>query len=600
MIKIEVQSTRAVIRYQAPLTVGLRGAKAQFTFGQDWDNLTKTAVFRQGDKTVAVANIGQEVTIPWEVLEIPGVPVQIGVHGIDSTGNIAIPTVWAETQPVRPGTDPEGDPSAEPTPGLWEQMQGKLGSLEQLDTSDQSSLVAAVNEANRAVFAVTVSGTEGNYSADCSMTDLLEAWKAGKTLLCLWKEHSQWMSVCRAFVNETGASTFDFSTVWGNQVYFIRMKGTTGTIAVSSTSRTGLATETSKLPNPEKLTFIGAATAEYDGSEEVVVGIPTKVSQLENDSGFMTKAPVTSVNGMNGAVKLPVPLRVTIEELPNGVIQSDPPYEELAEFRSEGHLLYCQHGSLELPLAAVTPHLYIFSCVQGGKVHTVMVGSSSVTVTATALASGGSGSGVDGITPHIGDNGNWFIGDTDTGMPSRGEDAPQEAVLYTPQELTDEQKAQARENIGIDDFPTGDGCGYSKWVEVANMTTEEDLGELIVNIDKDGNSFEFDEIQCAFKFVGTEQNTKEDKVEYRALYGSTSNRGSAVLLGYGQRMTGGISHYVISEITPTGFATHHSVNGNNTAIDTPPRKISGIRLWPCSEYIAAGTSIVIYGRNREG
>ena len=29
--------------------------------------------------------------------------------------------------------------------------------------------------------------------------------------------------------------------------------------------------------------------------------------------------------------------------------------------------------------------------------------------------------GKDGITPHIGDNGNWFIGEEDTGFPSRGE-----------------------------------------------------------------------------------------------------------------------------------------------------------------------------------
>ena len=28
--------------------------------------------------------------------------------------------------------------------------------------------------------------------------------------------------------------------------------------------------------------------------------------------------------------------------------------------------------------------------------------------------------GADGITPHIGDNGNWYIGSTDTGQPSRG------------------------------------------------------------------------------------------------------------------------------------------------------------------------------------
>lgn len=30
--------------------------------------------------------------------------------------------------------------------------------------------------------------------------------------------------------------------------------------------------------------------------------------------------------------------------------------------------------------------------------------------------------GKDGLTPHIGENGNWWIGDTDTGVPARGED----------------------------------------------------------------------------------------------------------------------------------------------------------------------------------
>lgn len=28
--------------------------------------------------------------------------------------------------------------------------------------------------------------------------------------------------------------------------------------------------------------------------------------------------------------------------------------------------------------------------------------------------------GADGVTPHIGDNGNWYLGSTDTGKPSRG------------------------------------------------------------------------------------------------------------------------------------------------------------------------------------
>jgi hypothetical protein len=49
--------------------------------------------------------------------------------------------------------------------------------------------------------------------------------------------------------------------------------------------------------------------------------------------------------------------------------------------------------------------------------------------------------GEDGITPHIGDNGNWFIGDTDTGKPSRGENgvAPDESGDVKA-ELSDEIK----------------------------------------------------------------------------------------------------------------------------------------------------------------
>lgn len=38
--------------------------------------------------------------------------------------------------------------------------------------------------------------------------------------------------------------------------------------------------------------------------------------------------------------------------------------------------------------------------------------------------------GADGTTPHIGDNGNWWIGDTDTGRPSRGEPGADGKTAY--------------------------------------------------------------------------------------------------------------------------------------------------------------------------
>ncbi len=37
-----------------------------------------------------------------------------------------------------------------------------------------------------------------------------------------------------------------------------------------------------------------------------------------------------------------------------------------------------------------------------------------------ALGTGSSSGGEDGITPHIGGNGNWFIGETDTGIAAQG------------------------------------------------------------------------------------------------------------------------------------------------------------------------------------
>ena len=42
----------------------------------------------------------------------------------------------------------------------------------------------------------------------------------------------------------------------------------------------------------------------------------------------------------------------------------------------------------------------------------------------TALAAAKASGGFDGITPTLGDNGNWYLGSTDTGKPSRGEQGP--------------------------------------------------------------------------------------------------------------------------------------------------------------------------------
>lgn len=39
--------------------------------------------------------------------------------------------------------------------------------------------------------------------------------------------------------------------------------------------------------------------------------------------------------------------------------------------------------------------------------------------------------GHDGITPHIGENGNWFLGDADTGVKAKGVDGKTEQWTFT-------------------------------------------------------------------------------------------------------------------------------------------------------------------------
>lgn len=69
--------------------------------------------------------------------------------------------------------------------------------------------------------------------------------------------------------------------------------------------------------------------------------------------------------------------------------------------------------------------------------------------------------GADGITPHIGDNGNWFLGMEDTGKPSRGEkgDTGSPGAKGDPYTLTDADK-QTITNAVLAALPTWTGGDF--------------------------------------------------------------------------------------------------------------------------------------------
>lgn len=129
-IKIEVSYNMAkVTRKPMTITSGTVGMPAEFEFDSAWDGLGKTAVFKAGNEKRIVAIGDGAVTIPWEVLEVPKMWLSVGVYGTNAEGTLVIPTIWENICVIRAGADAEGDPSADPTPPIWDQLNAEFEKL---------------------------------------------------------------------------------------------------------------------------------------------------------------------------------------------------------------------------------------------------------------------------------------------------------------------------------------------------------------------------------------------------------------------------------------------------------------------------------------
>lgn len=117
----------------------------QFTFDENWDGLDRTAIFVAGSVSVSLLlDSTNSCAIPWEVLQYANRTLMVGVYG--TTGEtLVLPTIWASLGTIQPGA--VLSPSAQdPTPTVYQQILNTMGDLSALETSNKSSLVAAINE----------------------------------------------------------------------------------------------------------------------------------------------------------------------------------------------------------------------------------------------------------------------------------------------------------------------------------------------------------------------------------------------------------------------------------------------------------------------
>lgn len=145
MIKVIYNKTCGRCVQSEPLTSGMVGQPIHFEYSHDFDGLSVTAVFTDGKNTVDVVNPGNECIIPHEVLTTVGAMVKVGIYAVRGD-ELVIPTIYAHIGVVLKGADPSGGISEDPTSPVWAQTQAMIGNLNALDTQAKDNLVLAINE----------------------------------------------------------------------------------------------------------------------------------------------------------------------------------------------------------------------------------------------------------------------------------------------------------------------------------------------------------------------------------------------------------------------------------------------------------------------
>lgn len=128
MILLSADKNRLTVLQGETLTSGARNVfPVRFTFSADWDGLSRTAIFKAGDRAISVLlDESGTCTIPWEALDggRPNRQLLAGVYGVRDS-SVVLPTVWVSLGTIQEGATP-GPAAQPPTPGLYEQILARL------------------------------------------------------------------------------------------------------------------------------------------------------------------------------------------------------------------------------------------------------------------------------------------------------------------------------------------------------------------------------------------------------------------------------------------------------------------------------------------
>lgn len=123
MISVAVDNRKAWLTESETLTSGSLGQTVNFEFSDDWDGLSRFAVFVAYDRREAVTLLENSIGIPKSVLTLSGIHLFVGVYGANTDGTVVIPTKYCDLGMIYPGANPtEADNYTDPTASMLAQM----------------------------------------------------------------------------------------------------------------------------------------------------------------------------------------------------------------------------------------------------------------------------------------------------------------------------------------------------------------------------------------------------------------------------------------------------------------------------------------------
>lgn len=118
-----INGNLTTIQNPSQLIQGTVGQKMRVAIPEEMQDLAVTAVFTAGSVQRDVAVLGEEITIPWEVLADPAQDLRLCFHASSANGQRVFTTSNSDPLKILPSTPPSGQAPEAPTPARADQIQ---------------------------------------------------------------------------------------------------------------------------------------------------------------------------------------------------------------------------------------------------------------------------------------------------------------------------------------------------------------------------------------------------------------------------------------------------------------------------------------------